>query len=178
MRRIQVLTATVGLIWIMVASAGAQTITSYDNRGARASLKVGYGGHGIDVEPSIESPLMADLLRVRGGVGWGRWDSEFDSYDNPTITRLAASGLVYIPTRNTLKPYVGLGFSAYVPRGTDMRTQTGARLILGAEGSGDGWTVGGEVEIDVPRTARLDRPPGGNYLFPMARVGLAIRRHF
>jgi hypothetical protein len=179
MRRIHVLTAIVALTCATAADAGAQTITLFDERAPRASLKIGTGGHGLDWEASVDSPLLADLVRVRGGVGQGYWDSEFDSYADPVVTRLAASALVFIRTRHALKPYAGLGFSAYVPRGIDLDTQTGTRLIAGMEGSGERWTVGLEVEIDAPHLRDRERPSvNTSNLFFTGRIGLAVRRSF
>lgn len=179
MQRIHLLTGIVLLLWATAGRAEAQTITLIDNNGPRASLRVGYGGHGIDWESSIDSPLLADVVRLRGGLGWGRWDSDFDSYENPIVTRLAGSALVFIRTRNDLKPYLGLGVSAYFPWGMDIKNQTGTRLILGAEASGDRWTVGVEVELDVPRDRRsVDGPRAGTPLYLVGRIGLAVRRHF
>ena len=175
MRRMHVLTAIVALTCATAANARAQTITLLDDRGPRASLKVGYAGHGIDWETSVDSPLLADLVRFRGGVGWGRWDSEFDSYPNPLVTRFGASALIFIPARHDLKPYVGLGISAYL----HSNPSTGTRLIAGMEGSGDRWTVGLEVEIDVPHSKGRERPSvEPTHLFLTGRIGLAIRRSF
>ena len=179
MRIVRALTATTILTVATAATAPAQTITLIDDSGPRASIKVGYGGHGLDWETSIDSRAFADRLRFRAGLGQGRWSTEYDSYEDPTVTRLAASALAFIRTRNDLKPYVGLGFSAYVPRGVDIPRQTGARFILGAEGSGDGWTVGGEVELDLPHDRpSVDRLPVSRRLFFTGRIGIAVRRHF
>jgi hypothetical protein len=178
MRRIRVLTA---IVTLTSASAGAQTITTYDNSGARASLRIGYGGHGIDWDTSVDSPLLADLVRFRGSVGQGRWASEFDSSPDPTVTRLAASAIVFIPPRypqDDLRPYVGVGLSAYLPRGVGVNTRTGTRLIAGLEGSGERWTVGLEVELDLPRLNNVDRPAIGDDLFLAGRIGIAVRRRF
>jgi hypothetical protein len=175
MRRIHVLTAIVAMTCATAANAGAQTLTLSDDRAPRASLKIGTGGHGLDWEASIDSPLLADLVRVRGGVGQGYWDSAFDSYADPIVTRLAASAIVFIRSRHDLRPYVGLGYSAYVYS----TLHTGTRLIAGMEGSGEGWTVGLEVEIDVPRSGGRARPSVDNSnLFPTGRIGLALRRRF
>jgi opacity protein-like surface antigen len=178
MRRIRVLAGTLIVICATAVSAGAQTMTIIDNSSARASLRLGYGGHGPDWDASIDSPLFADLVRFRAGVGRDRWDSEFDSYPDPTVTRFAASAIIFIRSPSDLRPYVGLGLSRYVPRGGDWNAQTGKRLIAGMEGSGERWTVGVEVEIELPRDSGLDRPAVGNELLPTGRIGLAVRRRF
>jgi hypothetical protein len=184
MRTLRLLSAAVTLTCVTAASAAAQTITLHDNSAARAGLRVGYGGHGVDWDTSIDSPLLADLVRFRGSVGHGRWDSEFDSYADPVVTRLGASALIFIRSRYDLRPYVGLGLSAYVPRGGTFTTRTGRRLIAGAEGSGERWTVGLEVEIDLPRQDEVGGHPSrfvpfvNNELFPAGRIGIAVRRRF
>jgi hypothetical protein len=180
MRRIHILIAIVTLTAATAASAVAQTITSYDDRGARTGLRVGYGGHGLDWDASIESPLLADVVRVRGSVGQGLWSSEFDSAPDPRVTRLAASALVFFRPRHAqddLRPYVGIGRGAYIPRGADSKARTGTRLIAGLEGSGERWTVGVEIEIDLPRPHHV-RPSVGGDLFPDGRIGMALRRRF
>ena len=175
MRHIHVLTAIVVLACATAANPGAQTITLSDDRAPRASLKIGTGGHGLDWEASIDSPLLADLVRVRGGVGQGYWNSAFDSYADPIVTRLAASAIVFIRSRRDLRPYVGLGYSAYAYS----TLHTGTRLIAGMEGSGEGWTLGLELEIDAPHTNGRARPSANNsHLFPTGRIGLAVRRRF
>ena len=178
MRSIRILTAIITVIWATAVSAGAQTITLIDNTSARASLRVGYGGHGPDWDASIDSPLFANAVRFRAGVGQDRWDSEFDSYPDPTVTRLGASAIIFIPSQYDLRPYVGLGLARYLPRGLDWNAQTGKRLIGGMEGSGERWTVGLEVEIELPRPNAADGPLVDNELLPTGRIGIAIRRRF
>lgn len=178
MRCVRVLTALATLTCATAAGVSAQTITISDPRAPRASLRIGYGGHGLDWETSVDSLLLADLVRVRAGVGQGRWDSEFDSYDDPRVTRLAASALVFIHTPRDLKPYVGLGVSAYLPHGTDLGSQRGARLVGGMELSGERWTVGLEGEMDLPRESAAERPFVNDELFLVGRIGIAIRRRF
>ena len=89
MRRIRVLAGTLTLLCAAAVSAEAQTITLVDNSSARGSLRLGYGGHGPDWDASIDSPLFANLVRFRAGMGIGKWDSEFDSHPDPTVTRSA-----------------------------------------------------------------------------------------
>jgi hypothetical protein len=178
MQMMRTLAAALVLVGAMAADAGAQTISIDSPGAARASLRFGYGGHGLDWEPSVDSPLLVDLFRVRAAVGWGRWSSEFDSYDDPTVTRVGGSALLFFPTRNDVKPYIGLGIAAFVPRGVDLDRQIGARLIAGMEGTADRWTVGAEVEIDIPRPNRLDERSWREELYFTGRIGLAIRRRF
>jgi hypothetical protein len=89
---------------------------------------------------------------------------------------------VFIPTgplSEGVSSYVGLGVAAYSPLGVDMRRQIGRRVIWGIEGTGDGWTVGAELEADLP-----DAPENtalrsaGHDLLPAVRIGIAFRRHF
>ena len=178
MRLIRVVTAIVTLISATAATSAAQTITIDDNRGPRVGVTIGYTGHSPDFETSVDSPLLGDLVRVRAGVGRGRWDSEFDSYANPIVTRLAASALVFIRQPYLVKPYVGLGIARYLPRGVDLQAQMGTRLIAGMEGSGERWTFGVELEIDLPHDDGIDRGIVQQELYPTGRIGFAVRRKF
>ncbi len=178
MRPIPLVTAVAVILFCTIAlPSAAQTITMYDDSGPRASMRVGYGGHGLDWETSIDSPLLAERIRVRGGLGQGRWDSEFDDYRDPTVTRFAASAIYFLASPSEIRPYVGLGLSRYVPRRAELRAQTGKRVIAGMEGSGERWTVGAEVEIDLPDFPGPGEATGGQ-LYPAGRIGIAIRRRF
>ena len=180
MRRIRVLAGTLTLLCAAAVSAEAQTVTLIDNSSARGSLRLGYGGHGPDWDASIDSPLLANLVRFRAGMGIGKWDSEFDSHPDPTVTRFGASAIVFIRSNPNydVRPYVGFGLSRYVPSGIDWNAQTGKRLILGMEGSGERWTLGLEIEIELPRDNGLERPAVANELLPTGLIGLALRRRF
>jgi hypothetical protein len=46
------------------------------------------------------------------------------------------------------------------------------------EGSGERWTVGVELEFDLPRNRRIDPSVAREQLDPTGRIGLAIRRAF
>jgi hypothetical protein len=178
MRRMLVLTLTISLIATTAAIFAAQTITVYDNSGARAGLKVGYGGHGIDWETSIDSRSFADFVRFRGFLGHGQWVD----WDSAVVGRITRAGAAVILMRPRIGPedvrgYVGLGISAYLPHRVDLSTQSGLRLIIGMEGSGERWTVGPEIELDLPKskdTAGFQRTE----LLPTGRIGIAIRRRF
>jgi len=181
MHRFLVLTAIVTLLASAPWTASAQ-ITLIDTSSTRAGVRVGYGGRGPDLEASIDSPLFGDAIRFRGGVGSGHWVSEFDQRPpagtDPKVTRFAASGILFLRRHQTadyLRPYVGLGIAAYLPRGVDMNIQRGMRLIVGMEGSGDRWTVGPEVELDLPGQ---QGPSVADDLLLTARIGIAIRRRF
>jgi hypothetical protein len=65
-----------------------------------------------------------------------------------------------------------------VPRGADFTTQTGRRVIAGMEGWVDRWTIGVEVELDVPRAKDLQRTSVDTDLMFAGRIGIAIRRGF
>lgn len=161
------------------ATAGAQTLTLIDTNGPRASLRVGRSGDSLDWDASIDSPVIGDIVRFRGSVGQGRWASEFASYPDPKVARLAFSALVFLRTSNPVRPYIGLGTAAYLPRGPGWSTHRGMRIVAGMEGSGERWTIGVEVEADLPRPRDLSRPlPTNALLYPDGRIGIAVRRHF
>ena len=179
MRNVRVLTAIVTLISATAGTSAAETITTHNTDTARANVRVGYGGRGVDLDLSIDSPRLAHLVRFRAGVGHGHWVGINSAGNEPAVTRLAISALFFIPTRDVrpiLEPYVGIGIGAFVPRGAAINTQTGRRLILGMEGSGESWTVGTEVEVDF--TTGDDGPSVRDDLLPTFRIGLALRRRF
>jgi hypothetical protein len=98
---------------------------------------------------------------------------------SPRVLRAAASALVFIP-KGPLSPnvstYIGLGVAAYSPLGVDIDRQFGKRVIWGIEGTGDQWTIGAEVEADLPNTHTVR--PAGFDLIPAVRIGIAFRRNF
>ena len=172
--------AIVILIVATAAPAGAQTIVPLpDYDAARAGLRVGYGGSGVDLQASVDSPRFGSLVRFRADAGHGHWLGINSNGNEPRVTRVAASALLYFAPahRPEFPAYVGLGIGAFVPHGDGFPTRMGARLIAGMEGSGDRWTVGLEVELDLTPGTPLDRFPGKD-LLPTGRVGIAIRRHF
>lgn len=183
MRHIAVLTGVVTLIVTTAAPAAAQ-ITMLNPDAARAAFRIGYGGRGLDVDGSIDSPLLAGIFRLRGGLGQGRWvglgEVPPPAGASPRVLRTAASALVFIPRgplSQGVSTYVGLGVAAYSPLGVDMRRQIGRRVIWGIEGTGDGWTVGAEVEADLPDARdSTGLPSTGRDLIPAVRIGIAIRR--
>jgi hypothetical protein len=94
------------------------------------------------------------------------------------VTRVAAAALFYFAPRHQpeFPAYVGMGVGAFIPHGDGFPTRMGARVIAGMEGSGDRWTVGLEVELDLT-SGKLDRFSRKD-LLPTGRVGIAIRRRF
>jgi hypothetical protein len=58
-----------------------------------------------------------------------------------------------------------------------MQTQMGTRVIHGAELPAERWTIGVEVQLDLPHQPKVGRPVRDE-LFPVGRIGLAIRRGF
>ena len=178
MRCIRAGVASVTIICATASTSAAQTLTLVDDRGPRASVRIGYAGDGPDLETSVDSPLLGDILRLRGAVGFGRWDSEFDSDRNPTVTRVAASAITFIRQPTDLKPYIGVGLARLIPDNAGFKAQTSTHLIAGMEGSGDQWTVGVEVEVDLPHQHPFDRPLAGNELYLAGRIGISIRRSF
>jgi hypothetical protein len=135
MRRILIPTLTISLIATTAAISAAQTITVFDDSGARAGLKVGYGGHGIDWETSSDSRSFADFVRVRGFLGHGQW-VDWDSANAGRVTRAGAAVILMRPRLGPVdvRGYVGLGIAAYLPQRVDSRTHSAARFILGMEG--------------------------------------------
>jgi hypothetical protein len=77
---------------------------------------------------------------------------------------------------SNVSSYLGIGIAAYSPLGVEMSRQTGKRAIWGIEGAGDGWTLGAEVEADLPDSR--DNRLAGYDLIPTVRIGFAVRRHF
>lgn len=182
MSRIDVLTRIVVLIVATAVPATAQIMT-IDADAARAAFRIGFGGRGLDVEGSIDSPLLLGIFRLRGSVGEGRWvglgELPPPAGASPRVLRAGASALVFIP-KGPLAPgistYFGLGVGAYAPLGVEMERQFGKRVIWGIEGTGDQWTIGAEVEADLPNTH--DYRSAGYDLIPAVRIGIAFRRHF
>ena len=177
---------------VPVAAQDVTEITVSDPDAPRATIYGGYGGHGVDWEMAGDSRAFASTLRLRGFVGQGRWVGATNAPPpaglDPTVTR--AGVLVMLSERpdysSSLKAYGGLGIAAYVPRGVDMNTQFGLRIILGLEAIADGWSIGPEIQVDVPRrdTFRDSRRisvasvADGTRLMPTARVGIAVRKRF
>ena len=180
MHRTLIAIAIVILIVTTAAPAGAQTIVPLpDYDAARAGLRVGYGGRGLDLQASVDSPRFVSLVRFRADVGHGHWVGINRESFAPRVTRFGASALLYFARRGLpeFPAYVGVGIGAFVPHGDDVPTRTGKRVILGMELSGDRWTVGPEIEIDLSSPGKLERF-GRKDLVPTIRMGLAIRRHF
>jgi hypothetical protein len=180
MRWTRVLTA---LFMLAVgATSQAQTISIDAPSAARAGLRVGYGGHGVDWETSIDSPLLAGIGRFRADVGFGRWvglgEVPPPAGSSPRVTRLAGTAILFIPSRESpeLRGYIGLGVSAYKPYGVRLNRYTGTRVVLGMETSGDRWDVGPEIELDLPKATVDDL--AGTTLVPAFRIGIAIRHRF
>ena len=163
------------LFGTMVGTSAAQAITRIDTDAARASLRAGYGGHGPDLDVSVDTRQLLGAVRFRAGVGHGRWVGINSEGTPPTVTRAAASALLYFrdlrdPTN--IRPYVGIGVTALAARGIDLDRRLGTRLTAGLEYTGERWTIAlPEVELDIPRENAAD-------LFPTVRVGLAFRRRF
>jgi hypothetical protein len=57
-----------------------------------------------------------------------------------------------------------------------MDAQRGVRLTFGLDELGDRWTIGQEVELDIPHTKVLMNIV--RIWCPSVRVGIALRRHF
>jgi len=183
MRRIEMLTVVVIALIVTTAAPAAAQITIIKADAARAAFRVGYGGRGIDLDGSIDSPRLAGLFRLRGSLGLGHWvglgELPPPAGASPRVARAAASALMFFPmsgASSNVSSYLGIGIAAYSPLGVEMSRQTGKRVTWGIEGAGDGWTLGAEVEADLPDSR--DNRLAGYDLIPTVRVGFAVRRHF
>ena len=178
MRCINIAIRVLAIIVLTNATLAAQTISTIDVDAARAGVRVGYGGRGLDLDVSVDSRRFASLVRLRADVGHGAWVGINGLGNEPPVTRLAASALLYFAPRDMpeLPAYVGVGIGAFLPQGDDVPDRIGKRLIIGMELSGDGWAVGPEVEFDLTHS-KLD-PFVRHDLLPTFRIGIAVRRHF
>lgn len=174
---------TIAIVILFVAPAAPArsqtTVTLLDYDTARAGLRVGYGGRGLDLQASIDSRRFGSLVRVRADIGHGHWLGINAEEFAPRVTRLAASALFYFAPRHQpeLPAYVGVGLGAFVPHDDGFPTRMGARVIAGMELSLDRWTVGPEVELDLTSGKPIEGFPGKD-LLPTGRLGIAIRRRF
>jgi hypothetical protein len=193
MRR-QLLSMVLFLVLTVIPSAAQDVteITVSDPDAPRATIYAGYGGHGVDWEMAGDSRGFRSLVRLRGFVGQGRWVGVVETRPpaglDPTVTR--AGVMVMLSERpdygRSMKAYGGLGVAAYIPRGVDMKAQFGTRVVLGLEAIADGWSIGPEVQIDIPRpdSSRASRSIGvppyddGTKLMPTTRIGIAVRKRF
>jgi hypothetical protein len=185
-----------GLITVMATTTAAAQdgteISVSDPDAPRATIYAGYGGHGVDWEMAGDSSAFGSTFRLRGFVGQGRWVGVTDTPPpagvDPTVTR--AGVLIMLSEKpdysSSLKAYGGLGIAAYFPRRVDMHTQFGLRIILGLEAIADGWSIGPEIQVDVPRPETFRDPrrisvardADGTKLMPTARIGIAVRKRF
>jgi hypothetical protein len=168
-------------ILALAAPCVAQTITLINPDGARAGVKVGYGGRGPDVSASIDSPQFGGL-RMRLDAGIGRWvgmDSQPPpAGTNPVVGRVAAMAiLTWRPYPENFRPMIGLGYAAYVPHHQEMLKQRGVRVLLGFDCVVDQWSVAPEIELDVPSYGGRPMRTGAD-LLPTHRFGIAVRRRF
>jgi hypothetical protein len=173
------LAAALGLTVVVASRSWAQTITVYDEGGPRAGATLGYGGHGPDLEASVDSPELWNSVRVRALIGLGRWVGFGETPGDPEVTRIGLS-VIKIGRRDIrypIRPYGGVGFSAYFRDGA--RVQSGLHLVVGMEGSGERWTIGPEVGLELPvlrRPSPFFEPRA--QLDQTARIGVALRRRF
>src|SRR5262245_13101819 len=113
---------TLFVILIGAPMAGtAQTITVDDVHAARIGGRVGFGGRGIDLESSVDSPLLAEIFRFRGSLGIGRWVGMGEvpppAGSSPVVTRISGAALLFIPSRDlpNVRSYGGIGISSNFP---------------------------------------------------------------
>lgn len=98
--------------------AGAQTPNALaDFDCARAGLRVGHGGRGLDLQASVDSPRFGSFVRFRADVGHGRWLGINGGQFEPRVTRFAASALFYFARRDVpeFPAYIGVGIGAFLP---------------------------------------------------------------
>ena len=169
-----ILATSVALIGAMSATASAQTLIVHHDDDARVTARIGYGGQGVDVAAAIDSRRFGESIRFRGDLGHGTWQGINSRGDEPRVTRVGASALLFFPrpAYTELEAYGGVGIGAYLPHRAGMSPQLGLRLTLGMEVAGDPWTIGFEVELDAPDG---DGPAA---LLPAGRWGIAVRRRF
>ena len=172
-------TIAIGILFVApAATASAQTVRLVDYDAARAGLRVGYGGRGLDLQASVDSPRFLSYVRIRADVGHGAWLGINNEQFAPMVTRVAASALFYFAPSHApeLPAYLGLSVAAFVPHEEGVETRVGARLTLGMEVTLDRWTAGPELEFDLP-PGKLDQFRQKD-LVPTIRWGVAIRRRF
>jgi len=171
--------AALGFTVLIASQSSAQTITVYDEGGPRAGATLGYGGHGPDLEASIDSPELWNSVRVRALLGVGRWVGLGEIPGAPEVTRIGLS-VIKIgrqDIRYPIRPYGGFGFSAYFRDGASV--QGGLHVVVGMEGSGERWTIGPEVGLELPVVRQYSpflEPRA--HLDPTVRIGVALRRRF
>ncbi|HKE83949.1 MAG TPA: hypothetical protein VKB50_09350 [Vicinamibacterales bacterium] len=176
--RLTVLTVLIGVPVL----GTAQTITVRDVHAARVGGRVGYGGRGVDVEGSVDSPLLAELFRFRGSMGLGHWvgigEVPPPAGSSPLVTRVSGAALLFIPSWQlpNLRGYAGIGISSNLPHDPYLAPQRSTRLIFGMETSGDRWDGGPEFECDLPNPS--DNYVAGAELIPTLRIGVFMRRRF
>ena len=171
--------AVLGVLALTASRSFGQTITVYDEGGPRVGAALGYGGHGADLEASIDSPELWNSVRLRALIGVGRWVGFGELPGDPQVTRIGISVIRMgrRDVRYSVRPYGGFGFSGYFRDGAGL--QSGVHLVLGMEGSGERWTIGPEVGLELPvvRRAAVFVEPH-DHLDPTARIGIALRRRF
>ena len=189
MRSIRIVIVFAVLTHVLATPAPAQTLPAYPADGARAGLKGWYRDGRVDWEASMDSFLVLNSLRLRGSIGNGRWEGinaePLAGGHFPSVTSLAASLIV---TRGYDDPFTGrtdehfrwfagAGIAAYIPHAPGMFTQRGLRILAGMEFLGRQWSVGPEVDADLPNLSEQDRFVTVD-LHPTIHGGITIRRVF
>ena len=175
--------ASLTLIALVAGSADAQRLSVIDDDGPRAGVLADLEAGRLDLDASVDSPVLFGGIRFRAGIGHGRWENEWENGPplslEPRVTRLAGT-LLFVRRDGALTGHVGIGLAAYLPNHEQLRAQRGVRLTGGMGYSGERWAIGPELEIDLPRSARILDPrivrqPG---LLPTFRLGIAVKRVF
>ena len=171
------------LMTLMAGSATAQSLSVIDYDGPRAGVLADLEAGRLDVDVSVDSPVLFGGIRFRAGIGQGRWENEWEHGPplslEPRVTRLAGS-LLFVRRDGPLTGHVGIGLAAYLPKHVELRAQRGVRLTGGMGYSGERWAIGPELEIDLPHPTRVldPRVVRRPELQPTFRLGIAVKRVF
>jgi len=171
------------LIALMAGAAAAQSLSVIDYDGPRAGVLADLEAGRLDVDASVDSPVLLGGIRFRAGIGHGRWENEWEHGPplslEPRVTRLAGS-LLFVRRDGSLTGHFGVGLAAYLPKHVELRAQRGLRLTGGMGYSGERWAIGPELEIDLPHPTRIldARVATRPELLPTFRLGLAVKRVF
>ena len=174
------------ILLLLPRLSAAQQISIIDTDGARAAVAAGYGGHGVDLQASVESRLLWDRVRLRAALGHGRWDEHLllpsaGATRLPRVTRLGFSLIRFsqVDRHTPVRGYGGAGFTLLAPHGA-MEAHGGVHVLLGLEANAERWSFGPELVVEVPAYDRSWRLLEGRtvYLAPAARITVGLKRRF
>ncbi len=111
------------LMTLMAGSAAAQNLSVIDFDGPRAGMLAGLEAGRLDVDASVDSPVLLGGIRFRAGIGHGRWENEWEHGPplslEPRVTRLAGS-LLFVRRDGALSGHFGIGLAAYLPKHAEL----------------------------------------------------------